>query len=142
MEEAIGNIRINCEFLRSLDRGVILGSIFNRLFASVTCLKHEGFREEQEWRAIYCPNRNSSPLMEKSVEVIDGVPQTIYKLPLDASVSPILADLEFSDLFARLIIGPSPYPMVMYEAFVVALKNAGVKEAEKKVCISEIPIRS
>ena len=36
------------------------------LVAGVTCLKHEGFHEEREWRVLYAPNRTASPLMEHS----------------------------------------------------------------------------
>jgi hypothetical protein len=42
----------------------------------------------------------------------------------------------------RLIIGPSPYPLVMYEAFTDALKKAGIEEVEKRVFRSCIPVRS
>jgi hypothetical protein len=80
--------------------------------------------------------------MESSTEIIGGVPQLVYKLPLDGSASPVLADLDFAQLFERLIIGPSPYPWAMYEAFVTALANVGVQEADKKVFVSGIPIRS
>jgi len=63
-------------------------------------------------------------------------------LPLDKSVDPILDDLDFSKLFDRLIIGPSPYPMAMFSAFNLALSDAGVAEAGKKIFISNIPIRT
>jgi Protein of unknown function (DUF2971) len=55
IEEVIKNIETNREFLRSIDRQEIVGTVFTMLLAGVTCLKHEGFREEREWRAIYCP---------------------------------------------------------------------------------------
>jgi hypothetical protein len=45
-------------------------------------------------------------------------------------------------MFDRLIIGPSQYPAVMYEAFTQALKAAGVADAENRVLISGIPIRT
>jgi hypothetical protein len=142
--EVISNIGANCDFLRSVERQILVGIIFNMLLAGVTCLKHEGFREEREWRAIYCPQYSPSTLIESSTEVIGGVPQPIYKLPLDARVSPALANLDFSRLFDRLIIGPSPYPWPMYEAFRAALTEAGVpSEVEKqRVFISGIPIRA
>lgn len=84
-----------------------------------------------------------SPMMESSTEVIGGVPQPIYKIPLDGSLSPALAGLEFSSIFDRLIIGPSEYPFPMYEAFTAALINAGVQQetAKTRVRISGIPLR-
>jgi hypothetical protein len=142
MNGVIKNIEMNVDFLGSVDRQIVIGSVFTVLWTGVTCLKHEGFREEREWRAIYSPKLKSSSLMEVSTEVIAGVPQVVCKVPLDVTVSDALADLDLSRMFDRLIIGPSPYPLVMYEAFTDALKKAGIEEAEKRVFRSCIPVRS
>ena len=116
--------------------------LFYMLMTKAVCLKHKGFHEEREWRAFYAPNRNFSRLMESSTEVIGGIPQPIYKIPIDKTISPILSDLDLVKLFDRLIIGPSPYPWVMYQSFVAALTNVGVDDAGSKVIISDIPIRT
>ena len=68
----------------------------------------EGFREEREWPAVYSPNRESSALMKSSTEVVWGVPQKIYKIPLDGTVSEAIKDLDLARLFDRLIIGAIP----------------------------------
>jgi hypothetical protein len=143
LHQATANIKAHNEFLRSVDRQMVVGSVLSMLVIGVTCLKHEGFREEREWRAIYLPHNLPSPLMESSTEVIGGVPQVIYKVPLDVSVSPALSGLEFSSIFDRLIIGPSQYPFPMYEAFTGALVKAGVPQetAKRRVFISGIPLR-
>jgi hypothetical protein len=80
--------------------------------------------------------------MKPSIEVIGGIPQSIFKIPLDATVDPVLADLDFARLFDRIIIGPSSYPWAMYQAFVEALKNAGCPHADERVFTSNIPIRN
>lgn len=130
------------DFLRSVDRQVVLGSLFNMLVTAVTCWKHEGFQEEREWRVIYAPQRSPSSLMESSLEVIGGIPQIVYKLPLDAKVSEALSDLDAARVFDRLIIGPSEFSGPMYNAFTEALGQIGVEQPEKRVFISAIPIRS
>jgi len=142
IHEVIGNFGPNRDFLRAIDRQVVIGTVFNMLLAAVTCLKHEGFREEREWRAIYCPKFNHSPLIEPTIEVVGGVPQVVYQLPLDTTVSPALADLDFSLMFHRLIIGPSPYPWPMFEAFRESLTSAGIEDAQNRVWTSNIPIRT
>ena len=142
LEGIIQNIADNCEFLRTVDRSFVVGTVFAMLVAGVVCLKHEGFHEEREWRVIYAPKRTPSPLMEAATKIVGGVPQIIYKLPLDAAVSDALSDLDLSRLFDRLIIGPSPYPGVMYEAFVDTLTKSGVANAQERVFISGIPIRA
>jgi len=142
IDEVIGNVEREREYLQTLDRGLFARLVFQMFVSGVVCLKHPGFHEEQEWRGIYTPNRWSSPLMESSTEVIGGVPQVIYKIPLDASVHPQIADLDFAKIFDRLIVGPTSYPWPIYGAFVGALKAARVMDAENRVVVSDIPIRA
>jgi hypothetical protein len=139
--EVIENVQKNCEFIHSVPRVAIVQVVFWMFLAAVVCLKHEGFGEEKEWRAIYTPTFRNSPLMEKSVEVVGGIPQTVYKIPLDANKSAVLADLDFAKIFDRLIIGPTPYAWAIGEALISALVEAGVKDAGSRVVASEIPIR-
>jgi hypothetical protein len=63
-------------------------------------------------------------------------------VPLDETVSNVLSDLDVRNIFDRLIIGPTQYPWVMYDAFVKALVAAGIPDADKRVWPSDIPIRS
>jgi hypothetical protein len=142
IEEVIGNVGSSHDFLCSIDRQIVVQVAFNMLLAGVTCLKHQGFREEREWRAIYSPSVNLSNLMESTIQVVGGFPQVIHKIPLDKGVSPDLADLDFPVIFDRLIIGPSQYPWPMFEAFSGALLAAGVPDASTRVRVSDIPIRS
>ncbi len=142
MKETIRGIESNRDFLRSVDRPELVTWAFYTLLARVTCLKHEGFREEREWRAVYSPTRMKSDFIRPATEVITGVPQLIYQLPLDKSVSALLADLDFSHVFDRLIIGPSQYAFAMRDAFVTALETAGVTNPAQRIFPSGIPIRS
>ena len=80
--------------------------------------------------------------MESSTEVISGVPQVVYKVPLDATVSNQIADLDFAQIFDHLIIGPTSYPWPIYSAFVDELKKAGVANSDERVLLSGIPIRT
>jgi hypothetical protein len=142
MRMVIENISAEADFLRTLDRGVVVAAVFHMLMAGATCAKHEGFSEERGWRGIYTPKRMASSLMIQSTEVIGGIPQIVHQIPLDESVSPDLAHLELARIFDRLIVGPTSYPWAMYEAFVDALTKAGVPDAANRVRISEIPLRS
>jgi hypothetical protein len=139
--DVIANVAKDRELLSGLDRSHIVTQIFMMLLAGVVCLKHEGFHEAREWRAIYAPNRWPSQFMESSTEVIVGVPQIVYKIPLDATVSESLADLDLSSILERLIVGPSPYPWPIYEAFVAELNKLGIEDAQNRVRVSGIPIR-
>ena len=101
----------------------------------------QGFNEEREWRAIYSPKRWPSRFIESSIEVVAGVPQMVYKVPLEASVSDQIADLDFTKIFDHLIIGPTSYPWPIYGAFVDELTKAGVANSAERVLVSGIPIR-
>jgi hypothetical protein len=136
------SIQSNLEFLRTLDRQRLIGLIFNMLMTAVVSLKHEGFHEEREWRVIYSPKRTPSTLITSDIQVIEGVPQLIYKIPLDAAASSDLALLDIANIFDRLIIGPSQFSWAMYETFVAVLTNAGVTDASTRVFMSGIPIRT
>ena len=138
----IDNIRDHSDFLKSLRRENVVGALFNMFRSRVVCCKHEAFHEEREWRVIYSPTIWNSPLMQSSIVVVAGIPQTIYQIPLGSNDSAPQDDLDLSRLFDRLIIGPTPYPWVMYEAFTTALKEAGITNADQLVWTSRIPIRT
>jgi Protein of unknown function (DUF2971) len=142
LEQVIENVRANREELRMIGRDALVRLVFMTLLSGVVCLKHEGFHEEREWRAIYAPNRWPSQLIESSTEVISGVPQLVYKIPLDSSVSNQIADLDFTQIFDHLIIGPTSYPWPIYSAFVGELAKAGVANSADRVLVSGIPIRA
>jgi hypothetical protein len=138
----VKNIRENSEFLKSVGSDQVRQSVFNMLVAGVTCLKHEGFKEEREWRLIYGPQRWPSDFIESSTEVVAGIPQVVYKIPLDKVKSPALAEFDLAHILDRLIIGPTQFPWPMYEGFALALKDLGVSEPDKRVVVSGIPIRT
>ena len=142
LDEIAANIAADASFLGSCDRDLVIDRVFTLLIGAVTCLKHEGFKEEREWRAVYSPRREPSPLMEREVRVVGGVPQSIYKIPLDATLHPVLSDLDFGRIFDRLIIGPSQFPSAIGEAFQIELEAKGVKDASSRIFASQIPIRS
>lgn len=143
LRTVINNVEANTELLNQLSPELLFGYVFTILLAAVTCLKHDGFGEEKEWRGIYCPEvlPNASGLIQAEIKTVAGVPQKIYELPLDVSLSPDLADIDLAKMLDRVIIGPSQFGYAMYEAFVVELTTLGVPDAFKRVVVSEIPIR-
>ena len=135
-------IKSNAEFLRTVDPKLLFGFVYQMLTAVVVCLKHKAFDEELEWRIICGPNRIPSELMEVSTEVIAGIPQTVCKILLDASKSPLLAELDMATVFTRLIIGPTQYPAALADAFIRELRELGVQDAGDRVHFSNIPLRT
>jgi len=142
LDAVVSNIEAERTFLSSLDRGLFITSVFHMHAAHVVCLKHEGFHEEKEWRIIYTPSRSPSRFIESATETVSGIPQLVYKIPLENNSSAAISGIGFADIFDRIIIGPSQFPWAMYEAFVAALDAAGIKDAANRVLASQIPVRT
>lgn len=142
MWDVIANIKANKEFLAVLDRERLKRIVLFMLIAASVNLKHIGFAEEKEWRLIYLPDANPSPLIKSSAEVIDGIPQIIYKIPLEENPENDVIGASVPALLDRIIIGPTVYPIPMATAFISALQAVGVADAGSRVFVSGIPLRS
>lgn len=140
--EVIKQITANVDLLKTINKDEIRDWIFHMLLMNVTGIKHEGFREEREWRVVHCPLIYPAPIIKSFTEIIGGVPQIVYKIPLDKTVDPVLETLDFAKLFERIIIGPSQFPVAMADAFLEVLSQAGVADAANKIFISGIPVRT
>ena len=112
------------------------------LLVAAVSLKHEGFKEEKEWRAIYLPDLYASKLMSRTIETINGVPQTVYQIPLEDNPTEDVTGVSIPQLVERIILGPSEYPFPMYQAFTAALEEAGVENSGSRVIVSGIPLRT
>jgi hypothetical protein len=133
--EVIENVQRHCDFLQSLGKQQVLNYLVHMLMTEVVCHKHEGFREEKEWRAIYAPARLPSDVIQSDVRVISGVPQVIYKIPLEG-------EFHLKDLLDRIIIGPTQYSLAIAQALITELLKIGVSDAANRVFMSDIPIRT
>jgi hypothetical protein len=135
------NIIEDRDFLKTLDCDQVVSYAFNTLRSAALFTKHPGFKEEKEWRVMYAPNFEHSSHLEKTVQVVRGIPQPIYKLPLKDLPDEGLSGIEIPALIDRIIIGPVDSPFMIFEAFCDLLRDAGVPEPEKKIVISNIPLR-
>jgi len=111
-----------------------------RIFG-VVCTKHPGFAEEREWRVVYSPSMYPSNHLIRAIEVIQGVPQPVYKIPLKNIPEEGLVGAEIPELLDRIIIGPTQYRLAIWEAFMDLLRQAGVADPAKKIVLSNIPLR-
>jgi hypothetical protein len=138
----ISNVSGNREFLRVIDRNILLRSVFLMFVTAIVTMKHEGFHEEKEWRIIYSPRRTPSAHIDSSTEVVGGIPQLVYAIPFKNDPDAGISGMDPTELLDRIIIGPTQFPWAMYEAFVAALEGVGVADAASRVHVSQIPIRT
>jgi hypothetical protein len=139
----IDNITSNIEFLKALKKETIKGTIIMSLTMLAICLKHEGFKEEQEWRLIHLPKvAQPNSLITNTIECINGIPQVVYKLPLENSPENEVHSVSIKELIDKVIIGPTDYPLPLLDAFSITLENAGIEKPFDKIIISGIPLRT
>ena len=135
------NIEANRDVLRAHGEELALGNAFTMLRFAMLCTKHRGFAEEREWRVLHNPSLEPLERLRSSIELIHGTPQRVYRIPLKSVPEEGLTGLEVADLLERVIIGPCPDPILMWEGFVELLTEAGVPDAHEHVVISHIPLR-
>lgn len=136
------NLLENADFLRSKGSAEIHGWLFQALHFAAICTKHPGFHEEREWRIVYNPKLEASDRMKRDIVSIRGVPQPVYKIPLADDPENGLIGAEIPKLIDRVIIGPSRHPFELRETFVELLAGAGMQDADRRVWMSEIPLRT
>lgn len=139
--EVVNNIETDADFIREQPREEIKARIFRVLAFAAVCTKHPGFAEELEWRVVHFPWWEHSDCMPKEIEVVAGVPQPVYKIPLQDIPEKGLSGITIPALFDRIIIGPTRDPLAMKEAFTELLTNAGVEQPYNRILLSNIPLR-
>src|ERR1700683_546433 len=131
------NIRSEVDLFKGQGRKGLTRRIFHMLRVAVLSAKYPGFAEEKEWRVFYSPILETSPYLTKDIQVINDVPQPIYKIPLK-DIPEVDFFGEIPNLLNRIIIGPTEYPTALLEAFRELLDQAGVKDAASQLCVSAI----
>jgi len=126
----------------ALGRDMVHNCLFQMLKVHMLCTKHPGFAEEKEWRVLYQPTFEKSPVIKAAFAVIEGIPQQIHKIPLANDPVNGLHSADIESILERIIIGPTKQPLTMYRAFVELLREAKITNPEERVVISEIPLRT
>jgi hypothetical protein len=102
--------------------------------------KHDGFKEEHEWRLIYLPERsqNRERFIFDYIMTHRGVePKLRFKIrPLDPNEA-----WTFETILERIILGPSLSSWLARRGVERMLETVGKPEFRQKVCSSHIPLR-
>jgi hypothetical protein len=133
-------ISAHADELRSSNHDHLVGLIFNMLRFAVICTKHEGFREETEWRILHTAGLDEGRL-KPTVELINGMPQPVVKIPLSHTADHPTG-IELSELFEKILIGPARSQSTIREGLIMALNDAGVPNPKDRVLMSNIPLRA
>ena len=142
IDRCLDAIEATIDSIRLLSFATVRHIVFWWILTMAVGLKHPAFVEEREWRVVYLPGLWRSNAIEETTESVAGIPQIVQKIPLrdDPDSGLIKADLDH--LLYKIIIGPSEYPLVLRNAFAVALAEKNVSEPLSRISVSSIPLRS
>ena len=119
-------------------------SLFERIKLFALYTKHQGFKEEDEWRIVYLPERDREkklePMFHYSINSRGIEPKLRFKvLPIEGLTAD---DLSIAKITDRIILGPSissPIAIASIKRMFDLLKQPDLKS---KVCASTIPFRA
>jgi hypothetical protein len=115
-------------------------SLFNfiKLFALKS--KHDGFKEEREWRIIYLPERDTRQEAFK-LDYIIGKHGVEPKLRFEIKPIDSTENWSFGDILDQIILGPSQSSWLARRGVERMLEIVGRTEFKKKLSVSGIPLR-
>ena len=116
---------------------------FERLKIFGLFSKHIGFKEEDEFRLIYLPERDDKSKLSDHIgyHVSPIGLQPKLKLPIMPIEGVTPTDLDFATLIDRIILGPSTSSILAQNMFQRMLKKLNLESLSKKLCASTIPFR-
>ncbi|MFK7840222.1 MAG: DUF2971 domain-containing protein [Bdellovibrionales bacterium] len=135
-------IELNRDFIATQDVEEIINSVFHLLRFTMLCTKHPGFSEEKEWRVFYTPLFEMCPRLTEIIEDINGVPQKIYKIPLEDVPEQDLVGIKVTSLIEKIIIGPSNNSFDILKAFSKQFSEEGFSNPYDRVRVSDIPLKT
>ena len=114
----------NC-YLKNAEESFIQEGIYSLLLSTAIGTKHPGFAEEMELRVFTIPSiHDTCDKIVKRIVTIHGVPQEVVILPLIRDPDNRV-QLDLPSILVNIIIGPTPYPFSMRNAFVQVLEEVG-----------------
>ena len=83
----------------------------------------------------------ASDKLNYNIETIDGTPQKVYKFPLQNYPEEGFVGATVPELLQRIIVGPVEHARTIRDALIDVLISSGIPDAEKRVVVSDIPLR-
>jgi hypothetical protein len=87
------------------------------------------------------PNYERSDRIDSSIESINGIPQSVCRIPLRDVPEEGLYGLAPPNFIERVIIGPTKFPAGVYDALTVLLSDVGAQNPTAKIVVSDLPLR-
>ena len=119
-------------------------ALFTRIKIFSLFTKHDGFKEEQEWRVVYLKewDQGDSVTPTHSYAITDRGVEPKLKLPVKAIPGKTTDDFSISTLIYEIILGPSISSQLSKGALARMLDSIGKPELKVKLRASDIPYRA
>jgi hypothetical protein len=119
--------------------------LFERIKLFSLFTKHNGFKEEREWRIAYMKERDIRSVIEPMIDYFIGPRGIEPKLKLKTkSIDGFISDSNagLSQLVDRIILGPTTSSPMARATLFKMLDKIGKSELREKIYTSTIPFRS
>lgn len=119
-------------------------AIFQRFKILALLMKHVGFQEENEWRAIYLPERDSEHKLSTMRGYHNGPRGVEPKLKFKFEALEGVTDPDFSltNALDRILLGPTTSSILAQRSIIRMLELIGRRELSGRLVASGIPFRS
>jgi hypothetical protein len=141
LSKIAANLQRNTHLLQSIPRSDVLKVMFGAINFATLSFKHPGFAEEREWRLIHLPLTEPTAFVRQMIETVQGIPQLVCKVPLTDQPGLNAPWLNLDDLLYKVVIGPCAYSHQVAWAIQEILRKHGVSAPDKRIVISDIPLR-
>ena len=128
-----------------IDRDASLAAkeLFDRILIASIYSKHQGFKEEREWRVCYLPDRDTKGLLKRNLHYLNNARGIEPKLKLHLGIDPgVSGDLSLEKIVKQIILGPSPTSPLVEHAVKRMLQHNDAVALISKITSSAIPYRS
>lgn len=149
-EKLVSGIEAKIDMLVALGGKFFHDNLIKAFRFAVQSTKHPSFREEREWRVIYCPTllkRDGLLTEDQMIKIpteimtLKGVPQRVYAIPFKNHPNEGFVGATVAELIDRILIGPSQDAHAISQAFIAELNLCGVLDAADRVTITGVPLR-
>lgn len=116
--------------------------LFNRFLFMALFSKHEGFKEEQEWRVAYLSYLDSQGILRPRLWYHNG-PRGVepkFRLPIEG-IAELGGTFKPGDLVSKILLGPSASSTMAVASVKRMLECIGHQDLARKVVASGIPFR-
>lgn len=122
---------------------LVAHAYFERLKLFSLFTKHHGFKEEQEWRAVYMPERDGSDIFGAMIDYQIG-PRGVepkLKINLDALKTHFGEEFTLNNIINQILIGPTIAGGIQRGSMRKLLVKLGYSDMVDRCVYSDIPFR-